>query len=526
MRTGPIFLVLAFAVVNSFAVQPKIKTLLQKGGRIYLEHYEQTETSAAHYNYAYQPYQGRPASTSDRDVATKFALTWDDGKSGHQTDIRTDTQDLYGWWNWTNITTWGVSWWPRLGLGTNWDATTGTSSYDYPPSFYFQYRNDAPKWEYNYFDSNNLGGPATFSGHITQSNYTKLVLKLKTGGMALPKQTNIYYITTTASEVKQTGADSLYHTPIYGSSSIPPTNITVGDLGRLDADGVTYVLIPNNSTKDITPTVVGVPHYTFNIPTVVVYPVISQTACAALRDPNLGRTNLGVGEFVTFGAPTVTGFYPLPDETKWTTSGGGLSDSQGSTTVLTAPSNAPASGNIRVTATIRKASVTMDFKVFEPTGYGGADVVLTSSAPPGTPGAGMHLNVYIGRPDVSFIRVQIFEVPQPASGVDGYFQNHPPTDHDIAHGAGVWHGLFWNSMVADNFDQAQSFPPPAMPGPWGNGGTYTWHVPTQWRVGNNGAVGNMKPWDQVVNLQPNGTVSISKFDHTVTRTINNVITFR
>lgn len=138
----------------------------------------------------------------------------------------------------------------------------------------------------------------------------------------------------------------------------------------------------------------------------------------------------------------------------------------------------------------------------------------------------MRLNVVLGPTNVSFYRVQIFEVGQPASGIWGqYFSDHPPGPHDFDAGADHWRPVDYANLIdiGAQFDTCSYWGSQNLPGPPWSGGGFTWHIPALWSIG--GGRTNSLPWsDQVFSLGPDGTFTISKFGHSVTRTIHDVIT--
>lgn len=142
--------------------------------------------------------------------------------------------------------------------------------------------------------------------------------------------------------------------------------------------------------------------------------------------------------------------------------------------------------------------------------------------PPGIAGAWMHLRVVIAPTTVSFYRAEIFEVAQPASSINGYFISHPPPPHGGDQGANVWHSVGYDNVVGNNFDNAYLYGSAVLPGPWAPG-AFTWDIPAQWRIPN--LTGQpMVGWSQVFMLTADGSLTISKFGKSVTRTISNNIT--
>ncbi len=207
----------------------------------------------------------------------------------------------------------------------------------------------------------------------------------------------------------------------------------------------------------------------------------------------------------------------LPAETTWSTSAGTLSNLRGGGTYLYAPHSA---ATATVTATIRKVSLSIDFGVVEPSGI---QATLKSSPtdyynPLPAVGAGMYMDVVLQPTTVSFGWVQMEEPGETATGITGYFTNHTPPNHDTDHGANAWHGVNCANLVVDGyFDHAS-----ASVNNWssGQGGSYTWPIHPLWRVVGDSATHPLNGWtDQVHILGADGTMTVEKLGHTVTRHI-------
>ena len=82
-------------------------------------------------------------------------------------------------------------------------------------------------------------------------------------------------------------------------------------------------------------------------------------------------------------------------------------------------------------------------------------------------------------------------------------------------------GLDYDNHWKGDYDWATSF---GWPPQWTNanfsGGSYAFVIPANWRVGS-GPTNSMTGWNQTHNLSGNGTMSVTKFGHTVSRTIGN-----
>jgi hypothetical protein len=276
--------------------------------------------------------------------------------------------------------------------------------------------------------------------------------------------------------------------------------------------GMNYKALPDNEQHDITP-VVQSDRYTFDVQAQK-HQLMLQHHCVVGGDTK--RTDLGVGEWVTNSfnlALVLNSFWT----NTWSTTAGSVSPSSGNWTLFTAPSNAsPAT----VTATLRDEHVDVGFGVFEPSGYDRATHPTTPLCwypPPPVVAAGMNINVVIAPTNVSFYRVTIYEVGEPASNLQGWYLSHPAPSH-VDNGADRPIPLGCDNSWTD--------------GAWGNGdwlapgwtpgsgsGSFTWLVPVDWQVGN-GAKHRITGWRQDFSLGADGTVTVQKFDHSAIRSPN------
>ena len=122
--------------------------------------------------------------------------------------------------------------------------------------------------------------------------------------------------------------------------------------------------------------------------------------------------------------------------------------------------------------------------------------------------------------NVSFYRVQLKEVPENASNQQDWFSIYGAPNHDSAHGADHWYQL----QHDNSWDQNDHAIGGVYNQPWSgqgwSGGSFTWHIPFAWKVGNSPVHTNNLGWDQHFTLSGNGTVIVTKFLHTATRSPN------
>ena len=132
----------------------------------------------------------------------------------------------------------------------------------------------------------------------------------------------------------------------------------------------------------------------------------------------------------------------------------------------------------------------------------------------------MHLKPYLAPTNVSFYKVQCMEVGRDATEVEGYFAQFAAGS--LSHvGPGAGKGDVWFQIECDNswdpsWDNAVSA---AYSAPWSDG-RFTWVIPGKWKVGAGPTNDLANGWDQVFTIDSAGTVTVSKFRHTVTRRTN------
>jgi hypothetical protein len=544
-------------------VDPAISFNVEKAAEIVLVGYQETKTeqnqdaygdwwnAAVHEKYSAQPQAGADGQWYDNYTAYADISTGDNIDGSYEdvynwsptsaTDLKTDSGTTTYYdpipddWDWTP---------PPI---PDQDQYHGYSDmYGYYPFYLTHYYADVNyHWD--------LGGGTTYDAKVN----ARTQMKLMTGGKAGVNRKNLFTIHVDATEYGKPPLD--YGDYIWWDTqltTISPASIKVlgwwlfGD--SLDY-GNLYKVLPDNAALDLNLRIPGVKHYNA-VPTVVKHKLVHETINPALTDANLHRTTLGVGEEVKFGfTPAVTWTI------NWTASNGGLSDYPSWTdaageniyngTWFTAPSNA---ANATVTATVEGTgeSLKVPFNVVEPSGIDPVHTYIVNAYTnppdegfnPGVSGAGMYIRVYVAPTDVSFYKVQCMEVGEDATNVWGYYTNYPTYDPsgNLSHKGitapiypdGKHHGkgddpfqigsdnswdTNWDNCSMENYDQVSPHPS------WSSGG-FTWNIPGAWTVDGSTWHTNMTPWSQVFTNQSNGTMTIQKFGHTVTRNTNNVYT--
>ena len=375
-------------------------------------------------------------------------------------------------------------------------------------------------WD-GYTETNELGPPLLKQEHcdigicgndggypFSEHRTADATMKLVTGGPLGSRQLNLWCLSAWATAY--TNLDDTTGTPV------PPEQIEIGAFGKQDTNAELWVLLPDGD-PDITPKINGKPNYIFGVGAQK-FGLISQTVCAT--PTNQARTTLGVGEEVNILLWNVTLNCALPANAaalvRWTTSAGSVYPTNGSLTTLTAPSNAATA-----TVTMSYKSVAypaINYTVIEPTGVVKATVAYTIPYDYGVAGAGMHLRPVIGPTNVSFYQVQCREVGLDATNVSGFFTNFSvPTLSHKQHGADRWFGLGYDNSWNEPWDNAQSDPYTS----WYAGG-YMWIIPGQWKVGTGPTNNLANGWSQSFSMNDSGTMTVSKFGHAKSRTVQGV----
>ena len=175
------------------------------------------------------------------------------------------------------------------------------------------------------------------------------------------------------------------------------------------------------------------------------------------------------------------------------------------------------------------------FTVLAPRGVDHAVITstFTNSFSKGQAGALMSLPIWIAPTWVSFYRVQISEVGEDAN-VSGYFAN---TNFFTTNPPYYWHhwpsgqrGNDYGWVPLSDFNQPPnpdlvglSYDPRfSLPQPWSSG-QISIDIPVDWKIGDNGPTNSMPGWNQVISINGNGTVTVTKYGKTVTRDTNNVV---
>ncbi len=435
---------------------------------------------------------------------TEFSWQETAGGGGLQKDTYTSAGSLNT--NYDNTFTWPGGRMPEFGIGTELSLLNGSTNVSGPPV-------------YGYAPSVVLGSISYSSsdGSTTLNYNQQMQFVMETGGEAGSTDSELYGITACAEAITYTETTYM-GIPYYVYSlttAIPPEQIQVGNLGNLTPSGTdplyglpcgtVYAVLPTHQEVPVTPKVGG-SAFIYAHMNAQGYQLVSQ--CVATTPTNQARTIIGVGEQVNLS------FNPtLPTNAVWSTTAGGFSVRSGTTTQLTAPSNA---ANVTVTATVFGKSINKIFSVVEPTGIDHAQITGTNSYPLGAAGAGMTNTIWIAPTSVSFYRVSVLEIGEDATNIWGFFSQWTP--QQLHHStADKWTAL----NQANQFKDAANF---GSYSSWGTGGGFTWNIPERWQVTGSGVTNSMTGCAQIFSIDVNGAASIDKYGNWIQRTTNNVIT--
>lgn len=500
---------------------PANSTNVDKPWRLYLAHDVQNQTGSTHDNWSGVENDGGD-NTADGDEnydAQNFYHynhNWDSVNGGSGSRYNRSFWVDGGGNSSSNLTSGTMGWTPTNGVETDTanDGTVTTNAIGLP-LFGNEHcvvndpMNPAPV----------VYGLDSWDDDIETNTYSETYTRtadttwhLQTGGraltgLALPQ--SVFQISGSATEILTKRALP----PFSGGRSIPPQNVSIN--GKvLGSDGIMYQKLPDDADVDITPYVAGKDFYTFYVGASK-HTLTSCTLHPALTDTNRSRLQVGVGEEVSvYLDPPLT--MTFPEDPWWTASAGSIAPNTGSAVAFTAPSNAAFA---TLTVNVRDVSLNKAFSVLEPSGYDSKHTQITSTDhySTGQAAAGIHFNVFIAPTDVSFYKVSIMEVGEDGSSISGYFTNWTP---QALHHTTADH---WTSLNEMNEMTDHGYGGPFTFLPWYSG-SFTWDIPAKWQIAGSGATNSMSGWNQVFLIDGNGSVSIEKFGHSVTRTTNNIIT--
>ena len=165
-------------------------------------------------------------------------ITWDETGYGEEIGLNNDGTTITGFTN--SSTVWG-----RIGNEHCNVSDPVNQTWD----------NDYSAWD----DDNDRG-----SQHDTYTRTADTVWHVQTGGKSIPGRQSLWQFSGSASEILDKRAVPQF----YGANMREITNktqISLGSLGNLKADGNLWLTLPDDVEKDITPTVAGKDFFTFSV---------------------------------------------------------------------------------------------------------------------------------------------------------------------------------------------------------------------------------------------------------------------
>ncbi len=233
-----------------------------------------------------------------------------------------------------------------------------------------------------------------------------------------------------------------------------------------------------------------------------------ETECVSTKPADRKRTKIGVGEEVKLTITPAT-LSPI----NWNVTGNGkLSANTGSTVTFTANDSA---SKPKITADYAGTKVDVEFEVFAPT----APTVTKDSElggyPAGQAGTGMTCQFQYNPTDVSFYRVQILEVPGPATSITGYFTSFSAAAL-AHHPSPTWVTLGADNKLAGAVRDTAAIASPLPNGTggfpaWSDGG-FDWVIPNKYRVIGASATGGYPVGNvtQTFRIKASGVTTVTK----------------
>ena len=402
---------------------------------------------------------------------------------------------------------WGGGRWPEFGQGMQTSIPDGSTNIAYAPESTSVISGAMPYGYLSFVSTRFIPWWGTNDNINIQYNDQR-ELTLLTGGDPTSSDDEFYLISGSAKSI------NFLDFPVFDPynpahvvwTTIPPQQISISGFGSLDSNGNLYVLLPKHKSPVITPHINSSKYSLINIQAQG-YPIIPQ--CVATTPANQTRTDLGVGEQVNLSV-NLSAYYT---NFIWSTSSGSLSSINGNSTQFTAPSNA---ATVMVTVKVFGKPESIKFNVHEPSGWCHSKMLSTNYYAPGVVGAGMTNLIWIAPTNVSFYRVNMMEVGLDGTNISGYFSQFTPGQ--LHHStADLWIPLNPANRFRDGAYITTSNTS------YSSGG-FSWNIPARWQVIGSGVTNSMNGWNQIFSMDASATVTVHKFNLSITRTTNGVST--
>jgi hypothetical protein len=225
-------------------------------------------------------------------VSKTIKLSWNDGQGGQETEVdawgpRMDSEVC------TTTTTWPASWWPFLTTGSYTQICQAAGDFGgtaQPPSVPLEHLN----YHLDLWAPPGLTAPAWYE----DSQNDQAVMKMQAGGRATAGRQSLFWISGQALGYlydECTPWLGLYSPP---TTNIPPQFIQIGKLGCLDTNGNLFVVLPDGTNVDVTPSLVGpvsdINSYSFDVSGNKLHMDLAAVtfACTNAWDPELSWDSL------------------------------------------------------------------------------------------------------------------------------------------------------------------------------------------------------------------------------------------
>lgn len=281
-----------------------VTTVVDKPSRVYVESYEHTDAGFSHAI-------DNGLLFNDDAITASATVSWQDGIGGGGAAYMSGVQNAYYTdgpvTNTCNTAqTWPASFYPNLPAGTysTNGCMDGGSSPPSPVTWQHvgvQTRQDCL---INSFDPDY--GSYQNVWHSTGQTNAQAKIKLYTGGRAYVSQQNLWGISGSATEHRITGSYYWGNTPIYQDFAVPSQKIAMGNVGQLGTDGNFYIVLPNDTTKDITPAVNGLNNYAFTAYAQTNTPYITANGFPLASSYVVANANYLVGQNISFALGGLT----------------------------------------------------------------------------------------------------------------------------------------------------------------------------------------------------------------------------
>ena len=146
--------------------------------------------------------------------------------------------------------------------------------------------------------------------HDTYKRKAQTIWHVRTGGRAVPQQQNLWQFSGGAREILDKRVTPPWHWYTPMREITDKTQITIGGMGKLKADGNLWMMLPNCQDLDVTPQVAGLAFYNFDVNGHEYHPYVGLTTSTTNANLDTDVPEVCVGQTVTLGADWQGGIPP------------------------------------------------------------------------------------------------------------------------------------------------------------------------------------------------------------------------